>query len=470
MTSTERLDEDGVAVAHDRFLIDCVERAVSRGGRQAWHALHPRGWRYLELLVGGDLGGFELHDFGATNAVFPAETAGSFECDDERLNAIWHLCPPTVRACMEDGFLDCPWRERGVYAGDLLVEMHAALATHGPATLPLARRSIELFLEGQGKSGLIAGGAHGLPPGRHPDYSAITAIAAAEYVGLTGDETFVEQHADRLRRLLDGLLDLPRHPSGAIDGGDGTFIDQARTTRTGPTCAFNSFVVGALRTCGKLLQDDAFVARGDELADVVRRRFWDDSAEMFRDLPGDGDSPATVHGNATAILYDVADPAKVPGAAAGVADLLARNFEGVDAIDSPRHTHHVNSYFAYYAIEALMKAGGHDAAVGAFVADAWGRMVDAGAWTAWEYFSDPPGASRCHAWSCAPAAFFHRHVLGVTRLGPDAVRVAPRPCGLSRAAGVVPHERGPIRVRWTLGDGGVPAVELDAPQGLRVDR
>jgi hypothetical protein len=468
LSFTERLLDNGVTEVHSRFLVDMVQRAVAKAGHQTWHALHPLGGRWIELLVGGDIDAFELHDFHLTEAVYDASQASTLECDDDRLKAVWDLCPPTVRYCMEDGFLDCPWRERGIYAGDLLVEMHAAVATCGDTTL--ARRSIELFLEAQGESGLVPGGAFGLPPGRHPDYTAIVPITMHEYWKLTGDLAFADKHADRLIRLLDGLLALPRHESGVIDGGDSTYIDIARTTRKGPTCAFNGFCVGALDRGARLLdmlgRDDAirFADEAAGLAGKCDSAFW--SGDGFHDLPHDPTSPVTVHGNTAAVLYGIATDEQAVHALDRVADLLSRNFEHSDAIDAERGDHHVASYFSYYAIQALSESG-RDRVCLDFIKSAWGRMVDAGAWTTWEYFSDKGGVSRCHAWSCAPAYWISTRLLGVTRetARPDRIRVRPNPCGLKRARGIVAHPRGPIHVAWTH-DGDDLRLDVDVPDGV----
>jgi hypothetical protein len=88
---------------------------------------------------------------------------------------------------MEDAYVDCPWRERGLYAGDMLVQFPVSLACFGDGAL--ARRCLELFLLSQNEAanGLIAGGAFGLPAGRHPDYSAIILIALHDYWVRMGD-------------------------------------------------------------------------------------------------------------------------------------------------------------------------------------------------------------------------------------------------------------------------------------------
>ncbi len=182
---TERLKADGTADVHWRYFVDMMERYVARDGRQTWQTFHPRGCRYLEVLVKGDLAAFQLHGVSLTRAAYPVEPVGSFECSDPTLNRIWALGPPTLRACMEDAYLDCPWRERGLYTGDFFVEFYSNLAAFGDTAL--FRRCIELFFQSQGDNGLIRPCPHGLPPGRHPDYSAILAQCLWHYWARTGD-------------------------------------------------------------------------------------------------------------------------------------------------------------------------------------------------------------------------------------------------------------------------------------------
>jgi hypothetical protein len=401
---------------------------------------------------------------------------GSFECSDGVLNEVWRLGRTTLEACMEDAYLDCPWRERGLYSGDFLVQFMANLAAFGDTRL--FRRCIELFLLAQGDSGLVPGGAHGLPPGRHPDYSAILPQALWQYWARTGETEFLVAMAPRLRRLVEGLDALPKGPHGLIDGSDlDAYIDLSHMDRGGVNCALNCFqqrgLADAARVFEQIGQADAarrWARQADRLAQAVRESFWNDHAGAFvdrlaADVPSTGPSVAA---NALPVLYGIADEAQARRATEWLVEAMAHNFRTAEPSDN--RDCNVTPYFSFYALGALYR-GGRSGEARRFMRDYWGRMLDRGAWTCWEYFVDRPGASRCHAWSASPTYYLSSRVLGV-RLpepgNPRRVCICPQGGGLAWAEGRYPHDDGVIQVSWQRKAGRL-VVEYDAPEGVNVE-
>ncbi len=476
LSYTERLLPDGSADVHSRHFVEMVERYTARQGRQTWQTFHPRGFRYLELLVTGDLERFELHRLELTRALYPVESVGSFECSDPLLNEVWHLGPPTLRACMEDAYLDCPWRERGLYVGDFLVEYQANRAAFGDAAL--FRRSIELFFEGQGDNGFIRPGAHGLPPGRHPDYTAILVEALWTYWATTGDLKFVGEHAARLERLLDAMDAWRTADSPLVDASDlKPYVDLSHLDRGGVCCTVNCFVQRAYAAGADLLgrldrreASSRHAGRADELAEAIREAFWDERRGVFLDRrAGDVDEPEpSVASNALAIVFGMATPEQAGRAGDWLSEAMANNFRVVPPTDNADCN--VTSYFSYYALRALYALGRAEPAE-RFMRAYWGRMLGHGAWTAWEYFVDRTTASRCHAWSASPTHYLSERVLGV-RLAeagsPQRVVIDPTPGTLTWARGVYPHAAGPIRVSWRRSPSGGLELDYDAPPGVEV--
>jgi len=96
-------------------------------------------------------------------------------------------------------------------------------------------------------------------------------------------------------------------------------------------------------------------------------------------------------------------------------------------------------------------------------------MIDAGAWTCWEYFMD--SHSRCHAWSAAPTYYLSTQVLGIQFPEPgniNKIRISPNPGTLTWALGVYPHPAGPVRVSWRLDDNRL-RIQHEAPNGVMVE-
>jgi len=476
LTYTEQLAADGTADVHGRFFVDMGDRRIARAGRQRWHVFHPRGFRYLEVLVRGDLSSFDLHDLAVTRASYPAgRGAGRFECSDPVLNDVWRLGQATLDACMEDAYLDCPWRERGLYSGDFLVQFHVNLAARGDTAL--FRRCIGLFLDAQGDNGLIPGGCHGLPPGRHPDYSAVLLQAAWAYWARTGDTETLGAWAPRLRKLIDGLGALRGAGRTLLDGAElDSYIDLSHGDRGGVSCALNCFLQRAFHDAGRLFDvlgdapaAEAYAAEAERLAAAIREGFWNDERGAFIDrLASDvPDAGPSVPGNALPVLYGIATDAQARRAVEFLAEALRNNFR----VSAPAENSdcNVTSYFAFYALGALYRLG-RIAEAEAFMRTYWGRMLDAGAWTCWEYFVDKRGASRCHAWSASPTHFLSRCVLGVTLPEPgnaNVVAIRPQPGTLDWAEGQYPHPAGPIGVRWEVKAGKL-RIDVDAPESVTV--
>jgi hypothetical protein len=469
LSYSERLTDGGDCDIHYRYHVDMTERCIAGQGRQTWQTFHPRGFRYLELRVTGDLKQFRLHRLGLTRANYPAERVGSFECSQGTLNDIWRIGSDALHACMEDAYLDCPHRERGLYSGDFLVEFLAGTAVVDDTRL--FARCIELFLLGQGDNGLVPGGAQGLRPGHLPDYSAILVSALWWHWAYTGDLGLVRKHRDRLVKLLEGLDALARG-GGIIDDPDARpYIDLARMGEKAGSCALNCFCYGAFRDGGDLLaklgddQAPRWAKRGEQLKDQIHEAFWDAQSGLYLDAAGP-EGPPSVHANALAVYFEIAPQEAVEGIVAWLLEQLESNF----VVYPPTDNVHCNvtSYFAYYPLEVLLRHGKGSEAIEC-IGRLWGWMLQNGAWTTWEYFADKSGASLCHAWSASPNYFLSREILGVRRIPgePDAVEVDPRPGDLEWAQGTVPHPLGTIEVRWKMVAGEID-LQVEAPDDLEI--
>jgi len=72
----------------------------------------------MVLRFSGASSAIKLNKVSAYLVIYPTERKGDFKCSDELLNKIYEISRYTVNLCMEDGFTDCPWRERSQWLGD----------------------------------------------------------------------------------------------------------------------------------------------------------------------------------------------------------------------------------------------------------------------------------------------------------------------------------------------------------------
>jgi hypothetical protein len=163
--------------------------------------------------------------------------------------------------------------------------------------------------------------------------------------------------------------------------------------------------------------------------------------------------------------------------------------------------HGISTFYGFYVLQALAKAGETDAALD-FVRQYWGGMLDVGATTFWEDFDldwmkgagridelVPAGKkdihgdygaycyvgfrhSLCHGWASGPTAWLSQTVLGVTPLEPGCakVRIVPQLGSLEWAEGTYPTPRGPIKVRHERKADGTISSKIEAPDGVTVVR
>lgn len=158
-----------------------------------------------------------------------------------------------------------------------------------------------------------------------------------------------------------------------------------------------------------------------------------------------------------------------------------------------------STFYGYYMLQALAKAGEYQQALD-IIRLYWGGMLDLGATTFWEDFNldwsrnaarlddfVPEGKddihgdfgdycypgfrhSFCHGWASGPTPWMTRHVLGIEVLdaGCKTIRVNPHLGDLEWAEGTYPTPLGVIYVKHVKKDDGNVVSTVKAPDGIKV--
>jgi len=434
--------------------VSFADRYILKQGRQRHEVYDWKGYRYVQLTFRNLRQPLKLHGVGATFTSYPVEWRGAFECADEKMTEIWRVGAYTQQLCMHDALMDCPWREQAQWLGDGRVQLLIIQNAFGDRLMP--RKFVEMFAQEQDSSGQLP--SHSLSPGRIVDYSLWWVVAVKDVLLFDGDLEFAGRMVPVMERLFawyepfvtaDGFL---KDPAGF------TFIDWADVGREGECAALNLIYYYAL-TCGARVAEvvgrvelaAAWRGKAERIARGFHEKFFDEEEQLYTDniVAGRGTGRFSQHTQAMAALTGLAGE-NAPG-------LLERALAKEDIVQA-------EPYFSFYLIEALAGHGMADVAY-KFIRERWGKMLDEGATTFWEewqvlgtkrkgeWWSLP--RSHCHAWSAAPTAWLSRYVLGVrvSSVGVDAILLAPNPCGLTRASGVVPTRFGLVEVEWeTSGD------------------
>jgi len=448
-----------------------AERYVSSGGPQRFEAFKPRGVRYMQINVTRSGEGVRIKRVGVVEQVYPFEKVGRFECSDSLLNDIWQLGWRTLRQCSEDAYTDCPWRERVLYGGDMLVEFALTLATSGDARL--ARRCIKLFAESHNPS---TGGMGFRAPcpddergsGLH-DYPVLVLATLAWYVDWSRDLAFARKVYPAFRRLMEGLL-ARRQPDGLF-AGLRPFIDWIPMDKSGYNAAMHAAIGKGFSSLSVLARKirrnadaDRYRALAADVARTVRRRFWDSEAGAYRDGISEDGRPMRSHLPASSAWPSVF------GMTTGRQERAIRKHYSKTFARCGRRAEVMatSPYGAFYILGAMYHQGWAGQAE-TLIREGWGRMIQAGTDTAWESFSPEP--SFCHAWSGGPTYHLSTNVLGVPMGFPeppasDALVIEPQGETIDWARGVVPHPAGGIEVGWSV-EGKRLVFCCNAPRGVR---
>lgn len=453
--------------------VNSADRFTLHGGRQRVETYHERGGRYLQLTVRDAAGEVVIREVGVRSACGDFSSDGSFLCGDTDLDWAWEAGLRTLRTSMADGWID-PWRERGLYLGDVLVQGHATRKitrdwSLDPWCLRLWSRG--QFLNGQMPD--VVPSSHLVPL---CDYTLLWIIALRNHWAASGNLALVRELWPSVTRIFEspvwkttenGLWEVTPDMKIFIDWG---VVPEERKGENG---ALNAFRFRALQcaaemaaACGWRKSADSYATQARLVAENFQRALWDAGAGRFAScrIHGGLSTGPSLHANALALAFGMATTEQKKPA-------LSYLLEGL-RIGNGFPPGHCEIYFLYYVLEALYQNG--------LVEDAehamrvyYGFMRQRGAWTLWERLKEGAQGrdSLCHGWSSGAIPHLSERILGVRPLVPgDPTRmvVAPEAVTVDSAEGEIPHPYGIIRVKWAKVNGRLQ-VEVQQPAGVEVE-
>ena len=417
----------------------------------------PSGFRFVRIDAVGAKP-VQLAQVRAVLQIRDIPYVGSFKCDDERLNKIWQVGAYTVHLNMQEYLWDGIKRDRLVWIGDMHPETSTIAAVFGanevvPRSLDLTRDVTPVTEWMNGIS----------------SYSMWWVLIHEQWWLHTGDRAYLAQQQPYLTALLKKLA--------ALVGEDGRekidgmrFLDwPSSPNKQGVTAGLQGLLVMTLESGARMLTT---------LGDPDTAKVCGDAAARGRKVVPEVNGSKS--GAALLVLAGMTD-------AKQTAALLKR--DGAKG---------VSTFYGFYVLQALAKAGEMDAAL-EIVRTYWGAMLDRGATTFWEDFNldwlkdsaridelVPAGKkdlhgdfgaycyegfrhSFCHGWASGPTAFLSQQVLGVQPLEPGfaTVRIVPQLGSLKWAEGTYPTPHGPIHVRHERQADGTIKTDAKLPDGVR---
>lgn len=457
--------------------LDNTFRYICKEGRQRYLSPVRRGLRYLIVTVRGNLTPVKLHEIFIQQSTYPVAEIGRFACSDPLLDQIWEISRHTTRLCMEDTFVDCPAYEQVFWVGDSRNEALVNYYVFG--TTDIVKRCLSLVPKSADITPLYADQVPSAWNSVIPNWTFFWITACREYIDHTLDQGFAREIWPAVHFTLTHYL-AKIDDSGLMNIRGWNLLDWAPIDQPndGIVTHQNMFLVQALRAAiaigqaadaGEETTASGFAAQADRLLNAINERLWNDERQAYLDCIRADGTPSPIFSMQTQVVAYLCGVATGERREAIEGYLTAPPAEFVQ-IGSP--------FMSFFYYEALVQAGKFERML-ADIRKNFGQMVTHDATTCWEMYpnftenrANPNQLTRshCHAWSAAPGYFLGSDVLGVKRLtlGWQAVEIAPQPCGLDWARGVVPlPQGGEIRVDWRV-SASVITLHVEAPADIEL--
>jgi len=467
---SEDLNPSGLPFLYKRVQVNSGSRFICDGKLSRYETFKPYGVRYLQVKITppGD-GIVTLSKIGVIEQIYPFLKVGNFECSDPVFNKIWELGWRTLRVCSEDSYIDTPFRERGLYAGDALPEYAITLATSGDSRL--MRNSLLLFQD-MYREEMETGTEN-----RHNDFILKTLVELYWYFMITGDTSFTGSLYPNYVKYFDHL-EKDKTSEGYYKVGQ-VFLEWTKIQKNADLTAYQALLYGSFRIMESMSSELVypentlrFRSRADALRKVILEQFWDKEQGTFFDGFEDGEK-IDHHYPISAfypLLFNVVSESDQKEKMIRFLDLELRD------IGEETRNRKVTPYGAFYLFSALYQ--NEEAGIAErFLKQYWTRMILQGDDTSWENFdirSEGSGGqgTASHAWSGHPTFFLSTEVLGV-KLGfnepfsRDTLFIQPQSESLNWARGAVPHPAGKVSVDWKI-SGDILFMKILAPAGIPV--
>ncbi len=450
-----------------------------------WFPSTARGARYIKLTIRNITSDITIKFINIISANYPVQEVGKFSCSDPLMNAIWEMGKNTEAANMEDAYVDCPTRERGMYIRDTIIQYHVNLAAFGDQKL--MRRCLELYGQSPDSTGKFRAVYPNSGDYTIADFSLNMLEGFKSYYDQTGDKELIRNYWSAMTKNLawfdqladersDMLLDSEWHIKRKINAHYGGFhgdlgIIDGILSNTGIHCLFSTTYLIALQSAKDLAlainkKDDVLRInnRIKVLTNSINDKFWDPIKKCYADNLEK--STYSVHASLFAVRAGIADAEKLPlikqHVTKNLPALLANSFDAEAGV-------YTSPSFAFYIFDGLYKAGLEDVAE-KLIRQGWGWMLYKGFKTCPEYFTFDQ--SHCHAWSASPTYYLSKYVLGVhfpNSADTNMIEIKVQTNTIASAEGKFPHPKGAIEVKWHTENNKRIFDYVKAPPGVKVN-
>lgn len=366
------------------------------------------GCRYLELHAEHPV---DLKYMGVRPQVYPV-AAKPFTLENELDRRIYELSLNTLRLCMMEHYVDCPWREQALYALDSRNQMICGYDAFEDGNHAYAKASLRLMGNDRRSDGLLSICFPTASALTIPSFGLHYFMAVREYTEHSGDLSLAAELYDKLISVMQAYVD--NMENGLIRTFTGkyhwNFYDWTKDlqgqlgkeTEATVDQTLNALGILALDSlemlCGLIKKDFPFVGIADIIRQSSRKKFFNEEKCLFSMYDINENEIYNVMTNSLAILADIVDPE--------TAKKVCENMLDDSLIDCTLSLKLIK-------YNAMLKADeNYRDAILADIRRDYSYMLDCGATAAWETIDGASAfhdaGSLCHGWSAVPIHFYHR--------------------------------------------------------------
>lgn len=426
-----------------------------------------RVFRYMRLEITAGSTPVEITGLSFRQTGYPLRMDGAFSAGDPAVQGMWDISVRTLRRCMLDTYVDCPYYEQMQYVMDTVLEMLMTYQLSGDDAL--ARKALYDFHSTLRPDGMIACNAPAAFDQIIPLFSLYFLDGVYYHYLYHGDRRLVADYLPTMQRILQYFDDRLDPDTGLVgDTGYWRFVDwvdEWQPNHGSPVTDEEEKLYLYSEVYAYALSRFVFLCRElgmHDLAALYRRRYtavtaavnaaaWDPHAGYYR--LHERERTFSQHAQLWAVLSGC-----ITGEAA--ADLMRRCIRDEALLPC--------SYsMSFYLFRACEAAGIYDEFTEKWAP--WRRLMELHV-TTWPE-DTLAQRSDCHAWSAVPLYEFTAAVLGVqpARPGFEEIRICPGSPELGDIAATIPTPKGPVTVIRTVypgADGPAMRLEVRLPAAI----
>ena len=441
----------------------------SRENAESYEPFWFRTFRFLGVTVETGCEPLVIESLDFTETGYPLDVRTKVETSDKTFQEIWDISERTLRRCMHETYMDCPFFEQLQYAMDSRAQILFTYMT--AADDRLARQCMDDFRRSQRYDGTLNCCAPSCWSHVIPGFSIYYILMVHDHMMFFGDRQLIGLHLPAIEGVLDYFeRNLTEQGLVGVNGGPvfrqkyWSFIDWTvqwneyagvpAAIQYGPvTMESLLYIYGLLHAAeichymGRTCMEEEYRKRADKVRRSVQEYCMGSNGLI---MDGPGVEEYSVHCQVFAVLTDTLP---IEQGRAALKKTIGR----------PEYAQ-CSVAMNFYLFRALEKAGAYE-----MTEELWGmwrEMLDQHLTTCVENTTD--ARSDCHAWGALALYELPAVILGVRPAAPgfEKVRIQPVSGHFTSAKGEVITPKGMITVEWTKEE--KLKVRYTVPEGLEV--